>query len=199
MLLTMVFVRTKCFFFYQNMPQQPGVVALWNEQSKVEVFDLRPSLSILNRSSLDRSGGVVDCNPSEEDLAPKFTFHGHPIEGFALGWSPVETGRLASGDCQKNIHVWEPLEQGEWAVGGPYAGHTDSVEDIQWSPTESGVFASCSVVRFPILCRSRCAHTAYTVYLFSRSWHQALGQLLRASCRTRPSRSGTHEFKSKQP
>lgn len=69
------------------------------------------------------------------------------MEGFALGWSPVKTGRLASGDCKKHIHVWEPSDGGGWAVGGAYSGHDESVEDLAWSPTEETVFASCSVDR----------------------------------------------------
>ena len=67
------------------------------------------------------------------------------MEGFALGWSPVAAGRLASGDCKRHLHVWEPAEGGGWAVGGVYNGHEGSVEDVAWSPTEGTVFATCSV------------------------------------------------------
>jgi ribosome assembly protein RRB1 len=67
------------------------------------------------------------------------------MEGFALAWSPVKAGRLASGDCKRHLHVWEPQEGGGWAVGGAFNGHEDSVEDIAWSPSEETVFASCGV------------------------------------------------------
>lgn len=51
------------------------------------------------------------------------------------------TGRLVSGDCKKNIHVWEPREGGtSWQIDQrPFSSHTKSVEDVQWSPTEATV------------------------------------------------------------
>ncbi|KAF3487369.1 hypothetical protein Bca4012_075628 [Brassica carinata] len=43
------------------------------------------------------------------------------------------------------IHLWEPTS-GSWTVDPiSLAGHTASVEDLQWSPAETNVFASCSV------------------------------------------------------
>lgn len=52
--------------------------------------------------------------------------------------------RLLSGDCRKFIYLWNP-HQGSWQVDlTPFSGHTNSVEDIQWSPNEANVFASCS-------------------------------------------------------
>lgn len=51
------------------------------------------------------------------------------------------TGRLVSGDCKKNIHVWEPQEGGaSWQIDQrPFSSHSKSVEDLQWSPTEATV------------------------------------------------------------
>lgn len=71
--------------------------------------------------------------------------HSHAAEGFALDWSLAKPGLLASGDCRRNLHVWQPTPAGKWDVSGAYKGHTDSVEDIQWSPVEENVLASCSV------------------------------------------------------
>jgi ribosome assembly protein RRB1 len=51
-----------------------------------------------------------------------------------------------TGDCKNAIHLWEPTTGGKWVVGNkPFQGHSASVEDLQWSPTEADVFASCSV------------------------------------------------------
>jgi ribosome assembly protein RRB1 len=53
---------------------------------------------------------------------------------------------FAIGDCRNAIHLWEPTTGGKWTVDNkPFQGHSASVEDLQWSPTEADVFASCSV------------------------------------------------------
>ena len=61
-------------------------------------------------------------------------------EGYALDWSPTVPGKLASGDCKGNIYLWNTPEKNAWVVEPrPFTGHTDSVEDIQWSPNEETV------------------------------------------------------------
>ena len=74
------------------------------------------------------------------------------MEGYGLAWSPTLPGRLATGDCAKNLYIWEPREEGVWQVGPrPLEGHTESVEDIQWSPTESSV-SSHHMLPLPPFC-----------------------------------------------
>ncbi|KAM5547409.1 protein HEAT STRESS TOLERANT DWD 1 [Rosa sericea] len=129
-----------CVNRIRAMTQSPHICASWGDTGHVQVWDFSSHLNALAESE---SESEVSQGPSNQ--APLFKF-GHKDEGFALDWSPLVTGRLLSGDCKSNIHLWEPTSGGTWNVDTtPYIGHIASVEDLQWSPTEADVFASCSV------------------------------------------------------
>ncbi|KUF80288.1 Glutamate-rich WD repeat-containing protein [Phytophthora nicotianae] len=117
------------------MPQSSNIVATWSDRKKVHLWDIAKQLE-----SLDGKAGA----PLPAKQAPVYTFSGHADEGFAMDWSPVQAGRLVTGDCSKFIYLWANSE-GAWSVDKvPFTGHKSSVEDLQWSPTEASVFASCS-------------------------------------------------------
>ncbi|XP_041038294.1 glutamate-rich WD repeat-containing protein 1 [Carcharodon carcharias] len=117
------------------------VAAVWSEKGQVELWDLSEQL----RAVCQAQFMSTFLKERQAKLQPIFAFGGHMTEGFAVDWSPMVTGRLATGDCNKNVHVWEAKDGGSWSVDQrPYSGHTRSVEDIQWSPNEATVFASCS-------------------------------------------------------
>ncbi|KAA0703105.1 Glutamate-rich WD repeat-containing protein 1 [Triplophysa tibetana] len=118
------------------------LAAVWSEKGQVEIFDLRSQLEAVHSSS-----AMSAFIKQQKEAKPLFSFSGHMTEGFAVDWSPKVPGRLVSGDCKKNIHVWEPQEGGaSWKIDQrPFSSHSKSVEDLQWSPTEATVFASCSV------------------------------------------------------
>ncbi|XP_061632080.1 glutamate-rich WD repeat-containing protein 1 [Phyllopteryx taeniolatus] len=119
-----------------------SLAAVWSEKGQVEIFDLQPQLEAVHSSA-----AMATFMQQQKEAAALFSFSGHMTEGFAIDWSPMVPGRLASGDCKKNIHVWEPEEGGaSWRIDQrPFSSHSKSVEDLQWSPTETTVFASCSV------------------------------------------------------
>lgn len=62
------------------------------------------------------------------------------VEGFAVDWS--NTGRLVTGDNAGEIRVTDVGDG--YTTGRPFTGHTSSVEDLGWSPSEATVFSSCS-------------------------------------------------------
>ncbi|CAN0540968.1 unnamed protein product, partial [Ectocarpus sp. 12 AP-2014] len=120
----------------RSMPQRPGVVATWSETSDVHVWDLEEQVSALAAKG-DRKR-YVDNNALRPCLATVLQ------EGFAIDWSPTEEGRLATGDCGNSVHVTRTVEGGWVTDPVPFVGHVASVEDLQWSPTETTVFASAS-------------------------------------------------------
>ncbi|XP_078511101.1 glutamate-rich WD repeat-containing protein 1 [Lissotriton helveticus] len=118
------------------------VAAVWSEKGQVEIYDLQKQLWAVS----DSQAMSTFLREDQAKIKPVFSFAGHMTEGFALDWSTKVEGRLLTGDCNKNIHLWNPREGGSWHVDQrPFTAHTKSVEDLQWSPTEATVFASCSV------------------------------------------------------
>jgi ribosome assembly protein RRB1 len=116
--------------------QQEGklFVATWAEEGVVRLYNFSSAWQ-----ALDEPGTVADLKET-----PLYTNRSHTTEGFALDWSPHNTLRLLSGDNFKSIYETVCTNSSWKTEGLPYLGHTSSVEDIQWSPTEASVFASCS-------------------------------------------------------
>lgn len=118
-------------------------VGTWSETGKVFVFNVSEQLCAVEDPDLLKNYE----DTSQSALAkPVYVFRGHRSEGFGIDWSPSEPGVLATGDCNKDVHIWKPTDDGSWTVNQtPLIGHTASVEDIQWSPNERNVMATCSV------------------------------------------------------
>eukprot|EP00933_Yihiella_yeosuensis_P031808 TRINITY_DN25426_c0_g1_i1.p1 TRINITY_DN25426_c0_g1~~TRINITY_DN25426_c0_g1_i1.p1 ORF type:complete len:473 (-),score=129.37 TRINITY_DN25426_c0_g1_i1:96-1514(-) len=122
----------------RSMPQAGHIVATWADTGKLHMWNLDA-----HRKALDK--------PTEKALPnakPIFTCDAHKDEGFALDFSPHETGKFLSGSNTGQTFLWEPVAGG-WSVGSdnPFGGHTSSVEDVQWKKTGTSaqhLFASCS-------------------------------------------------------
>lgn len=112
--------------------------ASMQESGEVLIHDLTPYLT-----SFDTPGFQIPQNASK----PLSTIRAHKKnEGYALDWSPlVPNGKLLTGDSAGSIFSTTRTEGGGFVTDtNPYTGHTSSVEELQWSPSERNVFASAS-------------------------------------------------------
>jgi hypothetical protein len=127
-LLFLFLIACPCSFS-QCMPQQSHYCSTWSSTGKVHIWNIKEFVAALDKPPL-----VAPKSPT-----PTFTNSKHTQEGFAMDWSPVVAGRMVTGGCDKNIYLWEPKES-TWVVENtPFTGHSGSVEDLQWSPTEPTV------------------------------------------------------------
>lgn len=102
--------RTRC------MPQKSGIVATWGDSGFVQVWDATQQISELAAEDMGTADASAQSSQKIVRLAPRHVFNGHEDEGFALAWSPLKAGRLASGDMKGKIHCWDAQEGGRWTV-----------------------------------------------------------------------------------
>ncbi|KAI9083004.1 hypothetical protein K1719_035019 [Acacia pycnantha] len=129
-----------CINRIRSMSQNPHICAVWADTGYVQVWDFKSHLNALAELETEGVQGVASV--FNQDPLAKYK---HQDEGYALDWSPVDPGLLASGDCKNCIYLWKPTSGATWNVEKMNTAHKASVEDLQWSPTEPNVFASCSV------------------------------------------------------
>ncbi len=116
------------------MDQTPGVIASWSDTGRVFVWDLTTQLQAMTEQTWRGP------SPSE----PAHNICKHEAEGYALDWSDLKAGQLISGDSLGSILLTR-CGDGQWVTDGePFVGHKKNVEDLKWSPSEVGVFASAS-------------------------------------------------------
>lgn len=119
---------------------QPHLVASMNESGHIYIHNIEAHIQSLNQDS-SSSTILKDMNLNK----PIHTIKSHSSEGYALDWSPLVPGKLVTGDNDGRIFVTNRNSDGTFTTDAkPFLGHQGSVEDLQWSPSEKTVFASCS-------------------------------------------------------
>ncbi|KAL1892830.1 Ribosome assembly protein rrb1 [Ceratocystis pirilliformis] len=113
--------------------------AAMTESAEVYIHDITPHLS-----AFDTPGAIV----SAESNKPLHTIKTHRSEGYAIDWTASNSNiepKLLTGDNDGLIYLTSTADAGRFVTHEkPFRGHTSSVEDLQWSPSEASVFASAS-------------------------------------------------------
>jgi len=164
------------------MPQKSDVVATWSELGQVNIFNIEHL-----RARFQASEGRHTSSSSANPKNPVFTYSGHNEEGYAMDWSLVNQGHLATGDNSGNIHLWKPHSDGSYDVTPSYETAQVSIEDIQWSPTESTVFCAAESGGHLSIYDTRAPHRAMLRHLVHEkskadvnvtSWNRHVSNLL---------------------
>lgn len=116
------------------------LAASMSESGDVYVWDITPHVK-----SFDTPGTKIEKSMNR----PAHTIRNHGnVEGYAIDWSPtVQTGALLTGDCDGRIFFTRRTQSGwttdKTAFSAGEMTSSRSVEDLQWSPSQNTVFASC--------------------------------------------------------
>jgi ribosome assembly protein RRB1 len=81
------------------MPQSGSIVASWSEDTSISIHNVAPILRSMEDPSKQHDQQPIDWKPVAQ-------FTSHAIEGYAVAWSPLVEGLMATGDCGGSIHLW---------------------------------------------------------------------------------------------
>ena len=137
-----------------------SICALWNDSPSVDIIDceeLFNNIEYQDEIKVENDDENINNfnknKKKKKDIKYKKIFKKslpQKAEGFAIDWNNITPFVLAVGGYDKKISIYKPKDENisDIILYGDYlSGHTDSVEDIQWSPNEENVLASCGIDR----------------------------------------------------
>ena len=134
------------------------IVATWNDEGEVGIYNIQAAVNALDEPAEPEAVAETSSKnkKKKKKAVAKKQFGGtkiaqfrHKAEGYAMEWSPHSFGRLASGSCDAQLWLYAAADENcssfvkETQVG--LQSHKGSIEDIQWSPSQEHVLATCSV------------------------------------------------------
>jgi len=131
-----------------------SICALWNDSPSVDIIDceeLFKNIEYKEEIRVEEDSNNNKSKKVKKDLKYKKIFKKslpQKYEGFAIDWNNINPFVLASGGYDKKVSIFKPKDENvsDIILCGDYlTGHSDSVEDIQWSPNEENVLASCGI------------------------------------------------------
>ena len=134
-----------------------SICALWNDSPSVDIIDCEELFNNIEYQEEIRVEEDIDINKKNKNKKQKKDIKYKKIfkktlpqkaEGFAIDWNNINPFVLALGGYDKKVSIFKPKDENvsDIILYGDYlSGHADSVEDIQWSPNEENVLASCSI------------------------------------------------------
>ena len=132
-----------------------SICALWNDSPSVDIIDceeLFNNIEYKEEIRVEESNNNKNKNKKiKKDIKYKKIFKKslpQKNEGFAIDWNNITPFVLASGGYDKKVSIFKPKDENvsDIILFGDYlTGHSDSVEDIQWSPNQENVLASCGI------------------------------------------------------
>ena len=131
-----------------------SICALWNDSPSVDIIDceeLFKNIEYKEEIRVEENANNNKNKKVKKDLKYKKIFKKslpQKAEGFAVDWNNINPFALAIGGYDKKVSIFKPKDENvsDIILYGDYlTGHTDSVEDIQWSPNEENVLASCGI------------------------------------------------------
>ena len=134
-----------------------SICALWNDSPSVDIIDCEELFNNIEYQEEIRVEEDIDINKKNKNKKQKKDIKYKKIfkktlpqkaEGFAIDWNNINPFVLALGGYDKKVSIFKPKDENvsDIILYGDYlTGHTDSVEDIQWSPNEENVLASCGI------------------------------------------------------
>ena len=132
-----------------------SICALWVDSPSVDIIDCEELFNNIEYKeeikAEEEEKNKKNHKKMKKDLKYKKIFKKslpQKLEGFAIDWNNITPFVLALGGYDKKVSIFKPKDENVSDIipyGDFLKGHSESVEDIQWSPNEENVLASCGI------------------------------------------------------